>query len=617
MNDTHAALFDRLEHAGRFSLFDREFADLMLRMCGGRDDGVRLAAALTSAASRSGHICLDLRQDNLAVEGEDGPAELPLPSVDEWKSSLASADVVGGPGEYKPLILDGHRLYLQRYWECENRFCRAILERARRRNSRFDLSAFNKTAPRYFSDSGGEIDRQMVAAWTAAAKPLCIITGGPGTGKTTTVARLLAVCAELAGSGGVKIALAAPTGKAAARMEEALSTTLESIDMPPRLRAMLPTRSSTIHRLIGMTPRSSRPAYHRENPLPADLLVIDEASMVDLPLMTNVIDAVPQTCTLVIVGDRHQLSSVEPGAFLGDICDRAAIDAWSEDHRTLFEQTTGKRLPGDDAGPTHPLSDCIVELKKVYRYNSELAGLASAVNSGDAVEALGRLDSAGGLKRRDVPAPRRLIEALGPVILDRYRDFFAAAEPRQLFEAFRRFRILCARRTGPYGAESVNAAIEHLLARRGVVDTSAAWYERRPILVTQNDYGLKLFNGDIGITTRSSDTGELRVKFIGADNTLRSFHPAALPAHETAFAMTIHKSQGSEFDRVLLLMPNDDSPLLTRELLYTGITRAKSGVEVWCNGEIFRMAAERRTVRTSGLRERLLTAGKEQRLHED
>ena len=434
---------------------------------------------------------------------------------------------------------------------------------------------------------------------------LCVISGGPGTGKTTTVVRILALL--LGQRADLRIALAAPTGKAAARMEEAVRAAKARTPLADAVRERIPDEASTLHRLLGARPGRARFRHDAERPLPLDALVVDEASMIDLALMAKLVAALPPRARLVVLGDRDQLASVEAGAVLGDLC--GDVPGFSDGFRRHVERITGDRLPAGHASAS-PLADAVVLLTRSHRFaaGSAIGRLAAAVNRGDAatVQAVlgdARSEGLGWRKGESATAHAAGAVAAYAPYLAQVQSGAALADA---FAAFRRFRVLCAHRRGPWGVETMNRLVEEELRRRMLVEAGTAWYLGRPVLVTQNDYALGLYNGDVGLAVPDPDEdGRLRVAFEVEGGGVRLLMPSRLPAHEPVWAMTVHKSQGSEFDRVLLVLPDEDSPLMTRELVYTAITRARDGVEIAGDDTILLAAVERRLVRSSGLRDAL------------
>ena len=619
-----AAVLDRFLEAGVFSPLDRHFARFIQRIADAPDPSAGLAAALVSRIQRDGHICADLSEwagRSLDIDSKTGMDLPACPGLNEWLKSLQACSAVGRPGEYAPLILDSaDRLYLHRYWEYQDRLATLIRRRVCTEPPEVDRDMLRKGLKRLFPKTHeSEIDWQQVAAYTAVTHRFCVISGGPGTGKTTTVARILALLLEQAGNRRLRIALAAPTGKAAARLQAAIQgqqntdTSEPAILVKPELPVEMDLKASTIHRLLGVIHDSPFFRHHADNPLPVDAVVVDEASMVDLALMSKLVQALPDSARLILLGDKDQLSSVEAGAVLGDICGTEAVDVFTPGFREGLKQTLDIRLACPLQGSAHPqICDCIVQLQRNYRHdeNSGIGPLSRAVNQGNADGAVSILqsDENGTLHHHRLTDFRDLARELREVVIDRFRPYLKRpTDPARVFEAFDRFRILCALRRGPFGAVAVNRLVEEALQAAKLIPSGGTWYPGRPVLITENDYSQRLFNGDIGIALPDKTHGDaLRVFFSqGVGKPLRSIHPPRLPAHETVYAMTVHKSQGSEFGRVLLLLPDRESPVLTRELLYTGITRAKHSVEIWGPGPVIRNAVNRSIRRTSGLRDAL------------
>lgn len=539
-----------LEHR-EFADIDRHFARFIARFCDG--ESVALAAALLSRAVRAGHICLDLMAD---AEIRD----LKLPPPDAWHEELKKCRAAGGPDDATPLVLDGAgRLYLRRYFEYERSLAAAIL--ARCDGARVKPSD----------------DAQQLAIETALALRFTVISGGPGTGKTTAVRKILTALIAAPGGDRLRIALAAPTGKAAARLQESLR------EDGGTLAARLIAPASTLHRLLGARAGGLRFHHDAGNPLPADVIVVDEASMVPLTMMAKLFDALPPRTRVILLGDHDQLASVEPGAVLGDIAQAASV-------------------------PGSPIAGSLVVLRKNFRFggDSRIFQLSDAVRESDADRAIEILRAVAATPAPDLaaapsPPANQLAGRLREQIVRGFAAYLQAADPAEAIREFQKFRVLCAMRVGPFGVEHLNRVIAGILRDAGLTDGTERLYRGMPLLVTRNDYQLRLFNGDIGIVWPDAGGG-LGACFTGEDGALRRVPPARLPEHEPAFAMTVHKSQGSEFDEVLLVLPDKPSPVLTRELVYTGLTRARKRVEVWFDETALREAIGQKTRRESGLR---------------
>jgi len=589
---------------------DLQFADFMASLAGEGAATVRCAAALVSNAVANGHVCLDLAEaaDLTLPAGFAADSSVALPG--RWAEELLKSDVVGRPGAYRPLILDeSGRLYLHRYWRYERDLAESILERASSPGVQLDRELLKDGLTRLSPPADdGRTDWQKVAAVAALARRFTVISGGPGTGKTSTVVRIIALLLEQAGDAPFRIALAAPTGKAAARLRESVRKAREALDCSGEIKGRIPDGVSTLHRLLGPLKGSTRFRHDADHPLPFDAVVVDEASMVALPLMAKLGAALLPGARLILLGDRDQLASVEAGAVLGDICDTGRSHDFSAEFCSLLSGVAGESVepPAGDA-PLPPLADSLVLLRRNYRFgdDSPIARISEWVNRGEGERALRELDGET-VSWHSLPGPERLAEEMAECIVEGCGEYLRQTRPEEALRRFDGFRILCALRRGPYGAISINALAEKILAQRGLIDPDNRWYRGRPVMVTMNDYDLRLFNGDIGIVLPDPESdGSPRVFFPADDGGIRKIPPARLPAHETVYAMTVHKSQGSEFGRILVLLPDRDTELLTRELVYTAVTRASGRVAIWGNPEIFCTAVSRRIRRNSGLRERL------------
>jgi exodeoxyribonuclease V alpha subunit len=599
-----------------------------LRRQGGCDaatlDTLRHAARSVSGATSDGHVCVALTDVAASMANAI--------SVDALRSVLRGSGVVGTPAApgALPLILDDQdRLYLHRYFNYEQRLARRLMRAASAppcavsEVARVQLGAlFEANAQR----TGGAADWQKLAAALALRQRLTVISGGPGTGKTTTVVNLLACL--IAQDPGCRIALAAPTGKAAARMLEALRQRAEHL--PDPIRERLPTASFTIHRLLGVTPAGGF-AHHAGNPLAIDALVVDEASMLDLSLATQLLEAVPDSARIVLLGDKDQLSAVESGAVFSELsADPGLGSACLHDLADWCGLDAPQITPPPPSQPS-ALQDTAVWFNQNFRFaaDSGIGRLAADINHSRADEAVAWLregqdnsvrwlDDGGALPGE--PTLQHLSSGYAPYLDAVRRD---PTDHAAITGAFDAFRVLCAVREGPRGVIAINElmtrqAREHLgLAPAGNRDGASAWYPGRPVMVLRNDPLLKLFNGDIGIAlpaARGVDGGdagsanELMVWFPDAGGGFRAVAPVRLPAHQTAYAMTVHKAQGSEFNDVLVLLPGLRSRVVTRELLYTAVTRARQRVAIASSAEVLRSAITSSTVRHGGLLSRLREA---------
>jgi len=544
---------------------ERALVDSLQRLDPAASPVVLASAALLCMALDKGDVCLPLAR--LAGQRPWPEHELRLPSLSEWQAQLEASSLVGGDGDFTPLILEHGRLYLARYQAYERQLAEQLLLRAADLPV-VDEAQLSESLTRLFAFNTQQPDWQRLAAAQAVRRKLAVISGGPGTGKTTTVVRLLSALLEQPDCEHLAIGLAAPTGKAAARMAEAIRNAKAELPVSEAIKAALPDEARTLHRLLGSRGDSPQVRHHAANPLALDVLVVDEASMVDLALMAKLLDALPPSARLILLGDKDQLCAVEAGAVFAELCEGRGFDAQAAGD---LQRITGQQVPVSQ--PSSQLGDAVVLLTHSHRFagDSGIGELARRINGGDV---------SGTLNLR----------------------FVDPGHAPGAFAAFNTFRALCAQREGAWGVAGINEALEARIKRRSQVPSRERWYVGRPVMVRQNDYALGLFNGDIGICLHT-EYG-LRVFFEGEDG-YRPFAPARLPSHDSAFAMTVHKSQGSEFSEVLLVLPEQPSPLLTRSLFYTGITRAKHKVEIWALPPRLGEAVATRAERAAGLAERL------------
>ncbi|HKR77536.1 MAG TPA: exodeoxyribonuclease V subunit alpha [Rhodanobacter sp.] len=639
------ALLDRALEQQRLRPLDVAFA----RFLAERDPQVAPAllwlAAVLSRQLADGHLCLDLELLPTLAEEQDWPADWRaladgLRTSGPPASPLLAANRDGEPGN-APLVLDGTRLYLRRYWNHEHNVADDILTRVARKDA--PSAHLAAELARLFPDGAATPDWPRIACALAARGAFGVITGGPGTGKTTTVVRLLGLLQTLQlreHERPLRIRLAAPTGKAAARLNASISAQLARLDVDDAVRAAIPAEVVTLHRLLGARPDTRRFRHDRRNPLHLDVLVIDEASMIDLEMMAAVFDALPASAKLILLGDKDQLSSVEAGAVLGDLCRRAEAGHYDTHTAQWLKATTGDDVGAFVQGDAQALDQHVAMLRTSHRFGaaSGIGQLAQVVNAGDAPAALALLQVPGPDLAWQPGADARTLAALAidgsatPQGNDargyrHYLEWLRAHRPatgagtgahedwaRGALEAFNRFQLLCALRRGPHGVEGLNRQLAAALHARGLIENEHGWYEGRPVLLIRNDYSLGLMNGDIGLCLRlpagdGMDGTRLTVAFLATDRgngtRLRFIAPSRLADVETAWALTVHKSQGSEFEHTALLLPPDPNAVLTRELLYTGITRARRRFSLLGSAAIVEQAIARRTQRHSGLAARL------------
>ena len=601
------SLLRALQQAGALRALDDALARTLRRLDPSTPDEVLAAAALASLAVANGHAGFDPAAPRQLVD-----AEIAWPDADAWMQALAASRFVATPAssseeaEAAPLVLEHGLLYLRRYREYERRLALQLRRIAARV---VPETAIERVAPLFATlfPAAHEGDHQARAAALALRRALLLVTGGPGTGKTTTIAKLLAVRIAQANASQqptLRIALAAPTGRAADRMADSLRRAVAQMaahGIEAAWLDALPAQASTLHRLLGTIPDSPRFRHHADHPLPFDIVVVDEASMVDLPLMCKLAEAVADGAQLILLGDADQLPSVEAGDVLAAILHAAgAGDALAPDDARALHALLGDAPHDAEADGLHGHR---VHLIRGYRQSEalDLAPLAEAVRGGDAEAALallrnGELSNVHFHEGIDDPLQAR------PGLLAHWRGLAAADDPALALQLANRLRLLTALREGPQGARGLNARIEAALSGRRI-GAPPAWFPGRLLLITENSYRHGLFNGDVGICLAAA-AGTPLAWFPGSDG-VRAFHPAALPAHESAFAMTVHKAQGSEFDEVWLQLPRADSRVLSRELVYTGLTRARTVLHVAGSADVIAAALGRHAGRVSGLGWRL------------
>ncbi|WP_223448201.1 MULTISPECIES: exodeoxyribonuclease V subunit alpha [Pseudomonas] len=658
-------LLTRWVERGWLRALDKAFVAFLHELAPEDDPLVLLAAALTSHQLGHGHVCLDLFETlkepdfalSLPPEGDVQGGAMLLPSqllgsLDgaHWCKVLAASNLVALAADSRdnvrdrPLVLSGKRLYLRRYWAYERRIDLSLRERLMEHESTPNDLLQRLTGLFGPARPGEVIDWQKLACALATRSAFSIVTGGPGTGKTTTVVRLLALLQAPAVEAGMplRIRLAAPTGKAAARLTESISQQVRTLKVTQDIRDKIPSDVTTVHRLLGSRPGTRHFRHHAGNRLPLDVLVVDEASMIDLEMMANLLDALPAHARLVLLGDKDQLASVEAGAVLGDLCRDAEAGWYSPQTRQWLETVSGESLQAsglqEDAQGTHPLAQQVVMLRHSRRFGegSGIGQLARWVNQQQPEEARKLLSARShddvyclALKGEQDRALERLLldgHGEGPQGYRHYLSVLRNQRPpldspledscwidwaRQVLQAFDAFQLLCAVRKGPWGVEGLNQRVTEALLRARLIDSDQQWYEGRPVLMTRNDYGLGLMNGDIGIALKLPEqeghgTGRqvLRVAFPRNDGQggVRFVLPSRLNDVETVYAMTVHKSQGSEFAHTALILPDALNPVLTKELIYTGITRAKDWFTlIESRAGVFEEAVKRRVKRLSGL----------------
>jgi exodeoxyribonuclease V alpha subunit len=586
---------------GVLTSLDIALAETLARIAGLEGDAARVAelgVAFASHAVLDGHACVELRELSARTfHDETGQplALVALPDAATFERELrasALVDTESSSGEgasadvsLRPLVLDRHgRLYLRRYFEYEERLAAALLSRSSAPPPAVDEALLREGLARLFPGVDAD-DRQRRAAELAVHSRLSVVSGGPGTGKTYTVSKILALLVEQAVARGKepKLALLAPTGKAAQRLGDAIRDNVRGLDASEQVKALMPADTMTIHRKLGFQPGTpTRFKYGPGQPLPDDVVIVDEASMVDLALMTKLVEALGPEARLVLLGDKDQLASVEAGAILSELY----------------------------ATRASPVADHLIELTRAHRFEDGggIAELARAVNAGDADAALACFDRYPHVRLSPLSEPSEVRAALAERVVERFSPL-SDGSPLDRLGALDSFRVLACHVRGPLGVRALNDWVSAELSVGGKLDRRAAFYAGRPVIVTANDYASELFNGDVGVVAPRPDDPALRlaVHFRTREpGGIRTIAVSRLPEHDTAYALTVHKSQGSEFAEVALVLPSRPSPLLTRELVYTAVTRARRRVTIYGSESVLRTAIGRKIERASGLRDRLL-----------
>ncbi|GAC19967.1 exodeoxyribonuclease V subunit alpha [Paraglaciecola arctica] len=650
------ALKDALEQLLKMSkirAIDMAFADFVYSEESALDNSDRecltMLAAYVSAQTGEQHSCINVESLGQPFSGVyHFPEAKILQSYIEKALTFANvAATVSNLDENtaKPLVLQNGKLYLQRYWQYESQLAAIIREKAAKILD-LDLASAQILLSDLFEEQQSSLDWQKIAVCIAASQTLSFITGGPGTGKTTTVTKLLALLQGLAAKKGkvLNIQLVAPTGKAAARLTESISAAKQKL--PTDLQTNLPEQCQTIHRLLGAKPQSPYFKANASHPLHLDVLVLDEASMVDLPLMAKLFAALPKDAQIILLGDQDQLASVETGSVLSDICAAShfqdkhlqnehsngeSLDSTLMAYSETMQQHLAKLLcvPNLEVVTTATtdqsvIQDNVVRLIKSHRFgeNSGIGQLAKQVKAGQVARCLSLLNND---QFSDInwyqptqTSPQtvasEILKTLITQLLPIYKQYTQAIQQgdlRQAFQYLHQQQVLCAQKSGYWGVTQLNVLIESELHKQGLIDNSKDFYVGRPVMLSKNDHQLKLFNGDVGIVMPDPNNVALtKVWFVTPEGELRGLLPSRLPSLETLYAMTIHKSQGSEFESVYLCLPpitaNNQGRGLNRELIYTGLTRAKKKFGLFGESKALSLSLGQQCVRGSGLSERLL-----------
>lgn len=640
-SDGHISWLDELLNNKIIRPIDKSFAGFVgtqhLNATGQPcDDDLLLLVVLLSQALGQNHSCLDLQQIDLHYPL--GQIDVSLPSLEHVFAKLHTFDGVSIVTDINdeppltPLVLHNNHLYLQRYWRYQLDLAKVLKQKTHslKDKSNLPLNELNQWFATLFArnNDASQLDWQKAACASALVNDFSVITGGPGTGKTTTVTNLLALLVlmaehqQSADSQNIAvqpiIKLVTPTGKAAARLSESIKGAKSKLTLDESIIEQIPDTASTIHRLLGVKPFSSEFIHHKDNPLHVDVLVVDEVSMVDLPMMAKLVSALPPKCKLILLGDKDQLASVEAGSVLADICAPLSQSAQIK-HGVIYSQNmveTIHAMTGMDISnhcqvtPTPDLNDSISLLQVSYRFDdkSGIGQLAQAVNRSDVhgVMALKRQeDDSLHFAGIDDIERQKLIERCAQAYQPYIQMIKDGADAKAIIEQFNRFQLLCALREGDFGVSGLNKAIEQQLVKWKLIDNTHLYYAGKPIMVSTNDYSLQLYNGDIGLLLPDKDSGQLKAWFVMPDGDVKPVFPNRLPKHDAVYAMTVHKSQGSEFEHVAFVLPPSkqvkSNQVINKELIYTGITRAKKRFDIYSEDKVLEMAIKQTTKRSSGL----------------
>ncbi|MDY0362428.1 MAG: exodeoxyribonuclease V subunit alpha [Desulforegulaceae bacterium] len=599
-------IYNSLKEEYSFSFLDFYFSKFLLENEAEKSFILYFFLMYLSMQTRKGSICIDLDKDEKISEFL---AKYVI-SKDLFKKEIYESSFVGTDDKNLPVIFEKNLFYLNRYYNYEKFFAEFIMQKSQTEN--YDLKKIDKLKKiiqKYFPLSEINPDWQKFAAITACISNFCAVSGGPGTGKTTVTVKIIAILLELDYPKKPEILLCAPTGKAASRMVEAIISAISNIGLDDEIKKYFPVKASTIHRLLGFLPKTNKFLYNKENRLKADIVIVDEASMIDMKLMSNLCEALEDDAKLILLGDRFQLASVSPGSVFGDICKRGEKIGYSEKYiDVLKEFYDEKGLEQIPLSENIKISDSISELKKSYRFDekSGIGKLAEAVKNVDLKKCSEIFNS--DLEDIEFIEPENYSDFKNNIkkfALKNYKRLLDLKDPDTAFKFFSEFMILSPLNEGDYGISTLNSIIENLFTSKKNSDEKN-WYNGKPVIITQNDYVNNLFNGDTGICLEN-EKGEKKVFFQSLESEYKTVHPVRLNELKTVFAMTVHKSQGSEFDNILITLPDYDSKALSRELIYTAITRAKKKVYFLGSRFSFYNSIKRSVSRSSGLYYRLWT----------
>lgn len=598
--------FEKGLESGWIENYERETLRFLEKEYGDLSDDIRMCVVFTSLFIKAGHTCLSLdRSPKEWVEILGLDVENPNMFTSEKLkiSDVKSSPIVGFDGDMKPLILTENRLTFRRYWYYENIAGQWIKKNSSKKSTIGISDISVQTLDDLFPNSSNQLNWQKVAAALSLMKPFLIISGGPGTGKTTTVARILALHQRLSKER-LNIALAAPTGKAAGRMGEALNRELKNLSLSDEELRHFPSEAKTVHRLLsGTESRGLLPPVEKKN-LRHDLIIIDEASMMDLSLMYRLVDHLSENTRLILLGDKDQLASVEAGAVFADLCRKVENGFLPETIEGLKQLGIKAELPEHEESE---ISDSIVYLTKSYRFDesSGIGRLSEIVKNQNNENA--NLDSIfdeyKDLRFQPFNYQKKDLQIILDDLKQRIKTCSGIQTAEKMLDFWKKSIWLMVLRRGLTGTERLNRLIEEQLAAERVVQMDNGWYHGRPFMITQNDYNLGIFNGDMGVALIEVDDSIW--VHVESGSEIKKFKPHRLSHFDPAYFLTVHKSQGSEFDQVNLLLPQKDTPILTKELIYTAITRARESFALYGDLNLLEKGMRRESLRFTGLGEML------------
>jgi len=592
--ESYLSIFKSEKKAYQFNHLDFYFADFLMRN-ENINRNIFLFLMYLSMKTRNGDICIDLAKDHI-LSG--------IFEIDEFISILLQYKFAGITDEQRPVVIDGHFIYLNRFYRYEKFLSEWVIKKSRLISMDKGTKAkLGNVLPRFFNIGSKEIDWQKFAVLTAVFSNFSAISGGPGTGKTTTIAKLFLIINEIYDKKPV-IKLCAPTGKAASRLSDAIVGVLDNISYKKKIDL---EKASTIHRLLKFNPETNSFKYNKTNRLKADIIIVDEASMIDLKLMTHLAEAVPEEARVILLGDRFQLASVSPGSVFADICGGEFEMNYSEKLVNSIQPFFEYPLQFDSVkDETASLRDSVVELKKNYRFSdvSSIAKIADSIREDNIDQCLAiTAHQEDDLEFIEIGGRNEFFNLMERIVEKHILQLVDIKSPEEGFKISSEFAILSPVKDGYFGVENINFMIENMIRKRKKISLNQSWYNGKLVIMSRNDYRENLFNGDIGVTI--VDNKNVDVYFDNGEANLKKISPVRLSSCKPFYATTVHKSQGSEFDNIYIVIPEHFSRVLTKELLYTAVTRAKKKVVFIGNKGVFKMALEKKTERRSGLAGRL------------